>query len=263
MNQTKPKTITKTLTWAATGILLITLLSVFLYATGVRNKKTEKKEVVVDVNKLTIDTAKAREAYEAILIVQNEEKVRRDSLRDSLIAFKDSVNHYQDSINAIVPKASKTTSNNYTVSVRNKVMKRVLQYESIVRLNALKFNLEPNMVFAMIHHESLGASDTVSSAGAIGLMAIMPKTGEEMGFSIENLKVPEKNIEAGCQYLRQLINQHGSIELALAMYEAGSRGIRNKIKRGENVAERPYIKYIYKRKQHYIALTAQNLISNS
>jgi soluble lytic murein transglycosylase-like protein len=60
----------------------------------------------------------------------------------------------------------------------------------------------------------------VSSAGARGLMQIMPETGQDLG--LVNPFDPRENILAGARYFKELLDRfHGSIPLALAGYNAG------------------------------------------
>jgi soluble lytic murein transglycosylase len=80
----------------------------------------------------------------------------------------------------------------------------------------------------LIHQESFYNPRTKSSAGAIGLMQLMPATGKELGsrifhgFSVGRLENPEVNIELGTMYFRSLVDLFGGkTELAIASYNAG------------------------------------------
>ncbi len=69
----------------------------------------------------------------------------------------------------------------------------------------------------------------VSRSGAIGLMQVMPETGEwiagklnKTGFTAEDLKDPDTNIQFGCWYLRFLLDRYSSNQThAVAAYNAG------------------------------------------
>jgi len=71
----------------------------------------------------------------------------------------------------------------------------------------------------------------VSKAGAIGLMQIMPATGEELGYSVPELLNPEKNIEAGARYMAGMMRFWDLVPkwerwfFALASYNAGPGNI--------------------------------------
>lgn len=85
------------------------------------------------------------------------------------------------------------------------------------------------LISRIIHNESRGRPDVVSPKGAIGLMQIMPATGQqlakEMGikdFTPEMLKDPELNRRMGEYYVRKLTDQYGGNQpMALAAYNAG------------------------------------------
>ncbi len=104
-----------------------------------------------------------------------------------------------------------------------------LKYLDIIVAKSDKYALEPSLVCAVIRTESRFEYDAVSRKSAKGLMQIMEQTAywaaNEIGmenFSYDRIFDPEINIEIGCWYLNNLINQFGSKELALAAYNAGS-----------------------------------------
>lgn len=80
--------------------------------------------------------------------------------------------------------------------------------------------LSPEFLEAVALSESGLDPDAVSPAGAIGLMQLMPGTARELGVDPQN---PAQNLMGGARYLRaQLDRFGGSIDLALAAYNAGS-----------------------------------------
>lgn len=100
-----------------------------------------------------------------------------------------------------------------------------------------EYNLEPALISAMIHTESSFNKDAISYKGASGYMQIMEQTAywaaEEIGiedFSYEMVNNPEINIQIGCWYIRNLINQFGDINTALAAYNAGSGNVSSWLK---------------------------------
>ncbi len=88
--------------------------------------------------------------------------------------------------------------------------------------------LDPLLVTAVIRVESTFNSFAVSEKGAIGLMQIMPATGEWLSQkrneplrSARHLFEFERNVQLGASYLRELIDRFGSEEAALLAYNAG------------------------------------------
>lgn len=89
--------------------------------------------------------------------------------------------------------------------------------------------LDPYLVAGLIRRESAFNPSVTSSAGAIGLMQIMPETGRTLarsvelsGFETELLKQPEVNVHLGTRYLEQMLQRYdGVLPLVLSAYNAG------------------------------------------
>lgn len=79
--------------------------------------------------------------------------------------------------------------------------------------------MDERLIRAVIEVESGYQRQAVSSAGAEGLMQIMPDTQRELG--VTDSFDPEQNIEAGVRYLRMMYDRFGELNLALAAYNAG------------------------------------------
>jgi soluble lytic murein transglycosylase len=102
-------------------------------------------------------------------------------------------------------------------------------FQELVLPEASGFGVDPHLVAALIRRESAFNPGVVSSAGAIGLMQIMPRTGMGLareaglrGFNPDLLKQPELNVQLGVRYLSSLLRQYdGDLALALAAYNAG------------------------------------------
>jgi len=97
--------------------------------------------------------------------------------------------------------------------------------QMIVKEAAKTTNVTPSVALAVAKIESGFQPHVVSSAGAIGVMQIMPRTGRDVfGLSRDDLFEPKTNIRAGVTFLDQLIDRYeGRIDLALSHYNGGSR----------------------------------------
>ena len=82
-----------------------------------------------------------------------------------------------------------------------------------------KHGLDPRLVYALIEQESRFNPCAVSPKGAQGLMQIMPDTQKLLGLT-EPFN-PERNIAAGTQYLRSMLDKFQTEVMALAAYNAG------------------------------------------
>lgn len=102
-------------------------------------------------------------------------------------------------------------------------------FRDLVLAEAAARGVDPYLVAAVIRRESAFNPTVTSSAGAVGLMQIMPQTGRglarEVGltsYSPELLMQPELNVHLGVRYLAGLLDQYqDDIPLVLAAYNAG------------------------------------------
>ena len=90
-----------------------------------------------------------------------------------------------------------------------------MTYAPEIRAAAAEFSLDPAYVASVVLAESSFDAEAVSSAGAIGLMQIMPATGEWIAgkledepFDVQRLYQPEVNLRYGCWYLRFLLDRY-------------------------------------------------------
>jgi soluble lytic murein transglycosylase-like protein len=93
-------------------------------------------------------------------------------------------------------------------------------YDNIISEAADAYNVDPDLIRAVVRAESAFNPMVVSPAGAQGLMQLMPALAEEMG--VTDPFDPRQNIMAGAKYLRWLLDlNRGNIPLTLAGYNAG------------------------------------------
>ena len=105
-----------------------------------------------------------------------------------------------------------------------------LRYKDLIVEMADEFELDPWHIAAVIRCESSFNPNATSSAGARGLMQIMPDTGqwlagkfdEDDGFDPETLYEPETNMKYGCWFLNWLMKRYNrDIVLVTSAYHAG------------------------------------------
>lgn len=114
-----------------------------------------------------------------------------------------------------------TISNNYTPNLGG----ASTQYDGIIQDCASQFNVNPNLVKAIIRVESNFNPNAISNAGAEGLMQLIPSTFNSL--TTGNIFNPRTNICAGTEYLKEMLNLFGgNLQLAEAAYNAGPRAVQ-------------------------------------
>jgi hypothetical protein len=112
-------------------------------------------------------------------------------------------------------------------------------------------NIPPEIIKAVIYHESRGDPKAVSHAGAVGLMQVMPRTGKALGYTRRDLFDPHANIQAGTKYLEMMLDQFGDMERALVAYNCGPNknraACRGYARRVLSTAEKYRTKRLYER----------------
>jgi hypothetical protein len=104
----------------------------------------------------------------------------------------------------------------------NKLSEDQAQVALEIARKAKEMGIDPKLAVAVAYRESrLNPNTKNGTSGEIGLMQVMPKTAEGMGFSVDDLRNPAKNIEIGLTYLKQGLDKFGDPMLAVAGYNAG------------------------------------------
>lgn len=154
-----------------------------------------------------------------------------------------------------------------------------LRHDDVIRQQAKKKNLDPALIAAVIYQESR-FRPRESSAGAQGLMQLLPSTAEFIAqksggskFVPDDLATPQVNIAYGSWYLRYLLNLYDNDTLtALAAYNAGDGRVNQWLsesgKNGGKITDaeeipfpetREYVKNVLKTRDEYKTEYAREL----
>ena len=130
------------------------------------------------------------------------------------------------------------------INIPEKIQKIIYkkEYSEYVQKYALEYNVDENLIYAVIKAESNFKVDAKSSKDAIGLMQLMESTAMDILRQInitisdeeleEKLKEPDININLGTKYLSILLEKYQNVELAVTAYNAGIGTVDNWIEKG-------------------------------
>ena len=130
------------------------------------------------------------------------------------------------------------------------------KYENLVVIYSEKYQVDSDLIFALIKAESNFNSSAVSGKGAKGLMQLMEETAKDVSkktdLKIEPDEIGEKllqadvNIELGTKYISILLEKYNNTAIALTAYNAGIGTVYNWIEKGvikkdgEDIQNIPY-----------------------
>ena len=133
------------------------------------------------------------------------------------------------------------------------------EYREIVRREAAVYDLDENLVYAMIKAESDFDAQAKSSAGALGLMQMTPGTFEWMQTKLREthdtdaLFEPKVSIRYGCALIRLLLDEYEDLTVALAAYNAGMGNVTSWLSDAEYSADGVTLKAIpFGETRHYV-----------
>ena len=127
-----------------------------------------------------------------------------------------------------------------------------LPYHNVINQYALRNDLNAAFVYAIIRQESRFNTKAVSSAGARGIMQVMPRTAQIVAnkhkytrYNKSRLSLLEPNVTIGTRYLADLRNQVGTDYILLsAMYNAGPSNVKKWLRASRGIDKMVFIETI-------------------
>ena len=121
-------------------------------------------------------------------------------------------------------------------------------YDHLFKKYAPLIGWDWHLLAALAFHESRFDSSEVSWAGACGIMQLMPRTAANFGLNKHTILNPERNIEAGVQYIkslnlsfRKVENKDERIKFILAGYNSGPAHIIDAMALAKKYGKDPYV----------------------
>lgn len=113
----------------------------------------------------------------------------------------------------------KTLSETFSAKNSADLDARIKKYQPIIEAKAKKYDLDPAWLASLVRQESNFNPYAVSHCGAMGLGQLMPETARYLG--VTDPFNASQNLDGAAKYLREQLNTFGSIDKALAAYNAG------------------------------------------
>jgi hypothetical protein len=99
--------------------------------------------------------------------------------------------------------------------------KNQLEIADKVINKAQEMGVDPRLALSLAYVESNLKPQATSKKGAVGVMQVLPTTGEMLGVDRKNLRDVDTNIETGLRYLKQGLDRYKDPQLAAVGYNAG------------------------------------------
>ncbi|WP_422614778.1 lytic transglycosylase domain-containing protein [Methylobacter svalbardensis] len=155
----------------------------------------------------------------ASLLISNE--VQADIYK--FIANDGSIYYTDKPKNSLYKRIIRTRPVNYAAALPYMGSNRK-RFADLITEAANRHQVDVRLVHAVIQAESAYNARAISTAGAVGLMQLMPDTARRYG--VVNRNDPVQNIDGGTHYLKDLLRMFNSnLDLAVAAYNAGEGAV--------------------------------------
>lgn len=169
-----------------------------------------------------VDSVRAQAAARAQEASQAQTTAQAQATETSGTSFSDVLGQAAESYTQ--PNASAGYTASYTDAVASTGDAAPADLSSIFEEAANTFGVSVNLLQSIAKAESNFNANAVSSAGAVGIMQLMPATAAALG--VTDSRDAYQNIMGGAKYISQLLQKYsGNISLALAAYNAGSANV--------------------------------------
>lgn len=146
-------------------------------------------------------------------------------------------NNLYNSINNL--ETLNNTQNSIKIESTNKDKTINERIDSAISIYSKKYGVDENLIRAIIKVESNFNPNTVSKAGAKGLMQLMPENCKDLGIS-DPFNI-EQNIDGGTRHIKEYLDKYnGDVEMALMAYNGGpTRMARRGVKSINDIYKMP------------------------